>query len=118
MITILCYPKCGTCKKAEKWLKENGIDYKYRPIVEENPSVEELKKWFVDTALPINRWFNTSGKLYRENNIKDIIKTASTDELIEILASDGMFIKRPILLANGKVTTGFKQEEWEDILRK
>ncbi len=116
MLTILCYPKCGTCKKAENWLKENGIEYNYRPIVEENPSSDELKKWFVDTGLPVNRWFNTSGKLYRENNVKDKLKTASTDELIEILASDGMFVKRPILLANGKVTTGFKQEEWEEII--
>lgn len=118
MITILCYPRCGTCRKAENWLKEQGIEYNYRPIVEENPNFDELKEWFLDSGLPRNRWFNTSGKLYRENKIKDIIKIATPEELLEILASDGMFIKRPILLHPNKIVTGFKQEEWEEICGK
>lgn len=118
MSTILCYPRCGTCKKAEKWLKENNIEYNYRPIHEENPTFEELKVWKEKSGLPINKWFNTSGKLYRENNIKDKVKTLSEDELLKILAENGMMVKRPVLLAdNGKVLVGFKQEEWEEIFK-
>ncbi len=117
MITILCYTKCGTCRKAEKWLKENGIEYNYRPIKEENPSFDELKIWKEKSGLPINKWFNTSGLLYRENNIKDKLKTLSENELLEILASDGMFVKRPVLLAGDRVLVGFKEEEWTELLK-
>ena len=117
MITVLCYPKCGTCHKAEKWLKENGIDYNYRPIKEQNPDVDELKSWKEKSGLPIGKWFNTSGLLYKEQNMKDNVKILSEDELLKILASDGMLVKRPVLLFGDKVLVGFRQEEWEETLK-
>ena len=117
MITVLCYPKCGTCRKAEKWLKENGIDYNYRPIKEQNPDVDELKSWKEKRRLPIGKWFNTSGLLYKEQNMKDKVKILSEDELLKILASDGMLVKRPVLLFGDKVLVGFRQEEWEETLK-
>lgn len=117
MITVLCYPKCGTCRKAEKWLKENGIDYNYRPINEQNPDVDELKSWKEKSGLPIGKWFNTSGLLYKEQNMKDKVKILSEDELLKILASDGMLVKRPVLLYGVKVLVGFRQEEWEETLK-
>lgn len=115
--TILCYPKCGTCKKAEKWLKENNIMYDYRPIKEENPSAVELKKWIKQSNLSINSFFNTSGKLYRENNIKDKLKLLTNDELISILASDGMMVKRPVLIHGNTVLVGFKETEWAELFK-
>ena len=117
MITVLCYPKCGTCRKAEKWLKENGIDYNYRPIKEQNPDVDELKSWKEKSGLPIGKWFNTSGLLYKEQNMKDKVKILSEDELLKILASDGMLVKRPVLLFGDKVLVGFRQEEWKETLK-
>lgn len=117
MITVLCYPKCGTCRKAEKWLKENGIDYNYRPIKEQNPDVDELKSWKEKSGLPIGKWFNTSGLLYKEQNMKDKVKILPEDELLKILASDGMLVKRPVLLFGDKVLVGFRQEEWEETLK-
>jgi len=114
----ICYPKCGTCQKAEKWLKSNGIEYTYRPIKEENPSIEELKLWISKSVLPIAKFFNTSGLLYKEQNMKDKVKVLSEDELIEILASNGLMVKRPILLANDKVLVGFKEEEWQKVFEK
>ncbi len=112
----ICYPKCGTCKKAEKWLKANGIEYTYRPIKEENPTKEELKSWIDKSGLPIAKFFNTSGLLYKEYNMKDKVKVLPAEELIDILASNGMLVKRPILLADDKVLVGFKEEEWNTIL--
>ena len=117
MITVLCYPKCGPCHKAEKWLKENGIDYNYRLIKEQNPDVDELKSWKEKSGLPIGKWFNTSGLLYKEQNMKDKVKILSEDELLKILASDGMLVKRPVLLFGDKVLVGFRQEEWEETLK-
>lgn len=110
--TILCYPKCGTCQKAEKWLKVNEIEYSYRPIKEENPTVDELKVWIEKSGLPVSKFFNTSGLLYKELNMKDKVKTLSGNELIEILASNGMMVKRPILLSGETVLVGFKEDEW------
>lgn len=118
MITILCYPKCGTCRKAEKWLKDNGIEYNYRPIKEENPSYDELKNWLAKSGLPITKFFNTSGLLYKANNMKDKVKTLTEDELLHILASDGLMVKRPILLTDNRVLVGFKEEEWSEVLIK
>ena len=116
--TILCYPKCGTCQKAENWLKANGIDYLYRPIKEENPGIEELNLWLKQSGLAVNKFFNTSGLLYKEQNMKDKVKTLSEIELIEILASNGLMVKRPILLAGDKVLVGFKEEEWRILFEK
>ena len=108
----ICYPKCGTCQKAEKWMKSNGIEYIYRPIKEENPTKEELKVWISKSGLPISKFFNTSGLLYKEQNMKDKVKTLTEDELLNILASNGMMVKRPILLTENTVLVGFKEEEW------
>lgn len=116
MYTLICYSKCGTCRKAQKWLKDKNINYKYRPIDIENPTNNELDKWIQRSELPIQRWFNTSGKLYREQNIKDKIKELSQPELIDILSSNGMMVKRPILLTDEFVLVGFKEEEWEKLI--
>ncbi|MGB4414951.1 MAG: arsenate reductase family protein [Paludibacter sp.] len=116
--TVLCYPQCGTCQKAEKWLKTNGITYIYRPIKEENPSKTELSEWIKKSGLPVGKFFNTSGLLYKEQNMKDKVKTLTENELIDILASNGLMVKRPILLAGEKVLVGFKEEEWEKLLSK
>jgi len=114
--TIICYPKCGTCQKAEKWLKSNGIEYTYRPIKEENPTKGELKLWISKSGLPIAKFFNTSGLLYKEQNMKDKVKILSENELIDILASNGLMVKRPILLAGDTVLVGFKEEVWKMLL--
>lgn len=116
MITILCYPACGTCRKAEKWLKENNIAYHYRPIKEENPTYEELKEWIGRSTLPVAKFFNTSGLLYKEHKMKDKVKTLPEDELLKILAENGMMVKRPILLKDNKVLVGFKEDEWKETL--
>lgn len=113
----ICYPKCGTCQKAEKWLKANDIEYTYRPIKEENPTADELKMWLHNSGLPIAKFFNTSGLLYKEQNMKDKVKVLSEPELIDILASNGMMVKRPILLAGDKVLVGFKEEEWQQLFK-
>ena len=110
---FLEYPKCSTCKKAKKWLDEQGISYEDRHIIEDNPTAEELKDWHERSGLPLKRFFNTSGMKYRELGLKDKVKTASDDELLDILASDGMLIKRPILTDGSKVTVGFKEDEYE-----
>lgn len=113
----ICYPKCGTCQKAEKWLKANNVEYTYRPIKEENPTAVELIKWLKQSGLPIAKFFNTSGLLYKEQNMKDKVKVLSEPELIEILASNGMMVKRPILLAGDTVLVGFKEEEWQQLFK-
>ena len=113
----ICYPKCGTCQKAEKWMKSHGVEYSYRPIKEENPTKEELKLWLDKSGLPISKFFNTSGLLYKEHNMKDKVKILSEDELLDILASNGMMVKRPILLSNDNVLVGFKEEEWEQLFK-
>jgi arsenate reductase (glutaredoxin) len=113
----ICYPKCGTCQKAEKWMKSNGIEYTYRPIKEDNPTKEELKTWLAKSGLPISKFFNTSGLLYKEQNMKDKVKVLSESELIDILASSGLMVKRPILLAGDTVLVGFKEDEWNQLLK-
>ena len=109
------YPKCSTCQKAKKWLDENNIEYVDRNIVTETPTKDELKKWIPKSGLDIRKFFNTSGMKYRELNIKEKIKDMSEDEIYELLASDGMLIKRPILINGDQVLVGFKKEEWEKI---
>jgi arsenate reductase (glutaredoxin) len=115
---VICYPKCGTCRKAEKWLKINEIEYRYRPIKEENPNKDELKLWINKSGLPIAKFFNTSGLLYKEYNMKDKVKTLSEDELIDILSSNGLMVKRPVLLVGETVLLGFKEEEWKQAFGK
>ena len=115
---IVCYPKCGTCQKAEKWLKTNGVEYACRPIKEENPSKAELIEWLSKSGLPVNKFFNTSGLLYKEYNMKEKLKSLSEAELLDILASNGLIVKRPVLVTGDKVLVGFKEEEWKNLFGK
>lgn len=110
------YPKCSICKKAEKFLKENNIEFINRNIVEENPSAEELALWMEKSGLEPRKFFNTSGVLYREMNLKDKIKTMSKEEMIEILSTNGMLVKRPLLVMDDKVLVGFKEENYKEII--
>lgn len=116
-ITILCYSKCTTCKKALKWLDEKGISYNVRPIKEENPSKEELEEWHKKSGLPLKRFFNTSGNLYKELKLKDKLPGMSEDEQLKLLGTDGMLVKRPLVIAGDVVLTGFKEEEWKALLK-
>ncbi|MFZ4456996.1 MAG: arsenate reductase family protein [Bacteroidales bacterium] len=112
------YPKCGTCQKAAKWLKSNSIESEIRDITIENPSREELKLWIAQSGLPIQKFFNTSGLVYKELNLKDKVKTASTDELLDLLASNGKLVKRPVFVKGDQVLVGFKEEEWNTLYGK
>ena len=109
------YPKCGTCQKARKYLEEKGIAFEDRNIKEQNPTADELKKWIEKSGLPIKKLFNTSGMLYRQMGLKDKLPDMSEQEMIELLATDGMLVKRPILVTEDKVLVGFKQAEWEQV---
>lgn len=113
-ITVLCYAKCSTCQKALKWLDEQSIVYEKRPIREENPTVEELRKWHEKSGLPLKRFFNTSGNLYKELQLKDKLPGMSEEEQLTLLASDGMLVKRPLLVTDNYVCPGFKESEWEE----
>ena len=110
------YPKCNTSKKAEAWLKENKINYESRPIKEENPTVEELKDWVKKSGLPVRKFFNTSGLLYKEMKLKDKLGSMTEEEMLALLATDGMLVKRPLLIGEEKVLVGFKESEWEKII--
>ena len=112
------YPRCTTCRRAKKFLEENNVEFIDRHMVEENPSKEELKTWLDKSGLKINKFFNTSGVLYREMQLKDKVKTLSEDELLDILATNGMLVKRPILVKGDTVLVGFKEEEWVENLKK
>lgn len=109
------YPKCSTCQKAKKFLDEKGIKYIDRHIVTETPTYEELKAIIEASGLPVNKFFNTSGMLYRSMNLKEELKNASDDEKIRLLSSNGMLIKRPLRVKEGKVLVGFKEEEWKEL---
>lgn len=111
---FVCYPKCSTCKKAEKWLEAKGIDFEKRNIKTENPSAVELKEWYQKSGLPLKRFFNTSGNLYKEMKLKDRLPEMSEEEQIELLSTDGMLVKRPILVDGDAVLVGFKEKEWEE----
>lgn len=118
MLTFICYPKCTTCKKAEAWLKENNIDYVLRDIKEDNPTAEELKIWFEKSKEPLKKFFNTSGLLYRSLELKDKLPLMSESQMIELLSSDGMLVKRPLLVGDDFVLIGFKEAQWQNILIK
>ena len=117
MNKVYCYPRCTTCKKAVKWLEENGIDYEYKHIVEETPSKEDIKKYYKESGLPLKRVFNTSGNVYKELNLKEKLAEMSEDEQFELLASNGMVLKRPLLVGKGFVLVGFKEAEWIEKLK-
>lgn len=112
---FLEYPPCSTCKKAKKWLDDNGISYEARHIKENNPTYEELKAWHEISGLPLKKFFNTSGLLYKSMNLKDKLPTMTQEEQLRLLASDGMLVKRPIAVKGGVVLTGFKESEWEKL---
>ncbi len=115
-ILFIQYPKCGTCRKAFKWLEAKNIKVNSRDISVDNPTEEELKNWISKSKLPVNKFFNTSGKIYKEQNLKDKVKTESEADLIKILASNGMIVKRPLIITSDFVLVGFNEEEWKDKL--
>lgn len=110
------YPKCSTCKKAKKWLDEKQISYTDRHIVEENPTYEELKEWYQKSGMPLKKFFNTSGLLYKELQLKDKLKDMSEEEQLKLLSTNGMLVKRPLIVDGDTVLTGFKESEWEEKL--
>ena len=112
----ICYPKCSTCRKAQKWLDDHNEEYTLRDIKEDNPSYDELKEWYKKSGLPLKRFFNTSGQLYREMQLKDRLHDMSEEEQLKLLATDGMLIKRPIVVKGDTVTVGFKEAEWTEKL--
>lgn len=116
-ILFLQYPKCSTCQKAAKWLKENNVEVESRHIVENNPTVEELTAWIDRSKLPVSKFFNTSGNVYKEQNLKDKVKSASDEELIKILSTNGMVVKRPLVVGDDFVLIGFKEDEWAEKLK-
>jgi arsenate reductase len=114
---FLEYPKCSTCQKAKKWLDGRNIEYTDRHMVEDNPSYDELKGWYEKSGLPLKRFFNTSGMLYKEMQLKDKLPTMSEDEQLKLLATNGMLVKRPLIINGETVLTGFKEAEWEEKLK-
>ena len=114
---FICYPKCSTCKKAKKWLDEHNVEYTERHIVENNTTYDELKEWFNKSGLPIKRFFNTSGLLYKEMKLKDKLPTMSEDEQLQLLATNGMLMKRPLIVGENIVLTGFKENEWSEAIK-
>lgn len=111
---VLVYRKCSTCQKALKWLEENGVAFEERPIVEEKPTYEELKAWYAKSGLPLKKFFNTSGLLYKELGLKDKLAQMSEDEQLQLLATNGMLVKRPLVVGKDYVLTGFKEKEWAE----
>ena len=114
---FICYPKCTTCQKAKKWLDDNGIAYDLRDIKESNPTLAELKKWHKKSELPLKKFFNTSGLLYKSMQLKDKLADMSEEEQYKLLASDGMIVKRPIIVKNDTIIVGFKEKEYEEALK-
>lgn len=115
---FICYPKCTTCKKAQKWLDDNGVDYEQRNIKEDNPTAEELSRWVRLRGGSTKGLFNTSGQLYRSMGLKDKLPHISLSEQIELLASDGMLVKRPIIVGRDFVLAGFREGQWQEVLLK
>ena len=116
-MTFICYPKCTTCRKARAWLDEHHITYNFRDIKLENPTYDELTAWHERSGLPLKRFFNTSGLLYKSMGLKDKLPQMSEDEMLKRLAADGMLVKRPLLVGNDFVLVGFKEAEWESRLK-
>ena len=116
-MTFICYPKCTTCQKAQKWLEDNGVTYTLRNIKEDKPSYDELKTWYAESGLPLKKFFNTSGLLYKSLALKDKLPTMSEEEMLQLLATDGMLVKRPLLIGDGFVLVGFKETDWQEKMR-
>ena len=118
MIKFICYPKCTTCQKAKKWLDDNKIEYELRDIKLDNPTSQELTEWYKKSGLPLKKFFNTSGLLYKSLDLKNKLLTMTEDEMLELLATDGMLVKRPIIIGADFVLVGFKENEWSVALNK
>ena len=116
MLKFICYPKCTTCQKAKKWLDDNNIEYELRDIKEDNPSFDELSEWYKMSGLPLKKFFNTSGLLYKSMGLKDKLPTMSEEEQLRLLATDGMLVKRPLLIGEDFVLAGFNEKEWSEKL--
>ena len=117
MVQFICYPKCTTCQKAKKWLDENQIVYELRDIKLNNPTLEELTEWYQKSRLPLKKFFNTSGLLYKSLDLKNKLPAMTEDEMLKLLASDGMLVKRPLLIGNDGVLVGFKEADWNKEIR-
>lgn len=115
-MVFLCYERCTTCKRAKAWLIDRGIAFTERPIKEENPSLEELRQWHQRSGLPLKKFFNTSGLLYKSMELKDKLPTMTEEEQLQLLATDGMLVKRPMLIMEDKVLVGFRENEWAEVL--
>ena len=115
MLKFICYPKCTTCQKAKKWLDDNGIEYELRDIKTDNPTLDELTLWYENSGLPLRKFFNTSGLLYKSMELKDKLTGMSEEEMLQLLATDGMLVKRPLLIGEEFVLVGFKEVEWKII---
>ena len=118
MNTMIGYDKCTTCQKAKKWLEEQNVAVTYRPIKEQNPTAQELAQWLEQSGLPVKKFINTSGQLYRSMGLKDKLDSMDTQEILELLASDGMLVKRPILVTDKGVIPGFRAEQWQELLER
>ena len=118
MIRFICYPKCTTCQKAKKWLEDNDIEYELRDIKLDNPTYAELAAWYKQSGLPLKRFFNTSGLIYKSLDLKNRLAGMTDDEMLNLLSSDGMLVKRPLLIGDDFVLVGFKESEWEISLKR
>ncbi len=118
MLKFICYPKCTTCQKAKKWLDDNGIEYELRDIKTDNPTLDELTLWYEKSGLPLKKFFNTSGLLYKSMELKDKLPEMSEGEMLQLLATDGMLVKRPLLIGEEFVLVGFKEADWVTRLKK
>ena len=116
MLTFICYPKCTTCQKAQKWLDEHQAAYTIRDIKTENPTQEELTEWYHKSGLPLKKFFNTSGLLYKAMELKTKLPAMSEEEMLALLATDGMLVKRPLLIGDDCVLVGFKEAAWEEVI--
>ena len=114
MIKFICYPKCTTCQKAQKWLDDNQVKYDFRDIKIDNPTLEELTEWYKKSGLPLKKFFNTSGLLYKELDLKNKLQSMTEDEMLELLATNGMLVKRPLIIGDDFVLVGFKETEWKN----
>jgi arsenate reductase len=117
MLQFICYPKCTTCQKARKWLDDNQIRYTFRDIKEDQPTLDQLTRWHAQSGLPLKKFFNTSGLLYKSMELKTKLPAMSEQEMLQLLSTDGMLVKRPILVSDHFVLVGFKEEEWSAKLR-
>ena len=118
MVKFICYPKCTTCQKARKWLDDNKIEYEFRDIKLDNPTLDELAEWYKKSGLPLKKFFNTSGLLYKSLDLKNKLPIMSEDEMLNLLASDGMLVKRPLVIGDDFILVGFKEAEWSAALSK